>query len=65
MSKYIEYQPLISPATARGDPMPATTIAITETLYNALVFLRCEEEERILWVDQICINQGDLDERSV
>jgi hypothetical protein len=39
-------------------------INITENLYDALVDLRGENEARIMWVDAICINQDDVEERS-
>lgn len=37
---------------------------VTENLYLALLRLRNRQLERILWVDAICINQDDLDEKS-
>ncbi|KAI0411235.1 HET-domain-containing protein [Xylaria grammica] len=37
---------------------------VTRSLGPALHHLRNDEKGRILWVDAICINQGDLDERS-
>jgi Heterokaryon incompatibility protein (HET) len=37
---------------------------ITSNLGAALRTLRREEEQRTLWIDQICINQADLKERS-
>ncbi|GAW23562.1 hypothetical protein ANO14919_131290 [Xylariales sp. No.14919] len=37
---------------------------VTGNLGSALRHLRNEEKERILWVDAVCINQDDLDERS-
>jgi hypothetical protein len=36
---------------------------VTSNLEAALRTLRREDEQKILWVDQICINQTDLDER--
>lgn len=39
-------------------------IWITENLYIALQCLRSREQDRILWIDVICINQSDLAERS-
>jgi hypothetical protein len=38
-------------------------LAITTNLYNALHNIRVEDEDRILWVDAICINQKDERER--
>jgi hypothetical protein len=42
------------------DGRPAT---VTANLYQALRHLRLTDEDRILWVDAICINQGDHSER--
>lgn len=39
-------------------------ILITTTLDIALRQLRLPQTVRVLWVDQLCINQDDLDERS-
>ena len=36
---------------------------ITDTVFNALKELRLPDQERCLWIDAICINQGDLEER--
>ncbi|XP_014559834.1 hypothetical protein COCVIDRAFT_43910, partial [Bipolaris victoriae FI3] len=36
---------------------------ITTNLYTALRYLRDRDSERILWVDAICINQSDEEER--
>ncbi|TPX06852.1 uncharacterized protein E0L32_002348 [Thyridium curvatum] len=40
-------------------------IAITENLYQALEQFRDEEKARLLWVDAVCINQGDEGEKAV
>jgi hypothetical protein len=37
---------------------------VTQNLHHALTHLRQDYEERICWVDALCINQGDTDERS-
>ena len=39
-------------------------LSITKDLVSALTHLRNEVSPRRLWIDQICINQDDLDERS-
>ncbi|KAF7536975.1 hypothetical protein G7054_g4080 [Neopestalotiopsis clavispora] len=39
-------------------------ISVTRNLDIALRHLRSNETERVLWVDAICINQGNLAERS-
>ncbi|KAI9147150.1 HET-domain-containing protein [Paramyrothecium foliicola] len=41
-----------------------TAVTITRNLYDALYELRSEIEERVLWVDALCINQADTDERT-
>ena len=39
-------------------------LPITENLSKALFHLRLANRLRVLWIDAICINQQDLDERS-
>jgi hypothetical protein len=39
------------------------TFAVTENLYLAMQYIRSREEDRILWVDAICIDQGNPKER--
>jgi hypothetical protein len=38
-------------------------LAIGENLRNALLYLRRPDAARVLWIDQIAINQDDVDER--
>ncbi len=40
-------------------------LSVTQNLAEALRYLRKEKEDRVLWVDAICINQNDLAERGV
>jgi Heterokaryon incompatibility protein (HET) len=40
------------------------SISITPNLRDALRKLRLVDRHRALWVDQICINQSDKDEKS-
>ena len=40
------------------------TLAVTRNLAEALPYLRYKDRPRILWIDAICVNQQDLDERS-
>lgn len=47
-----------SVSTAKGD------LLVTTNLYMALKRLRDHSLDRILWVDAICINQGDTEERN-
>ncbi|XXG95638.1 hypothetical protein Hte_001906 [Hypoxylon texense] len=37
---------------------------VTVNLFDALRHLRSSQETRTLWVDAVCINQGDVDERN-
>jgi hypothetical protein len=52
------------------DPIPIQVglegmhILITRNLFEALIHLRYVEQPRVLWVDAICINQGDMAERN-
>lgn len=41
-----------------------TPIVVTENLYAGLLRLRHESTGRNLWIDQICINQWDLEEKA-
>jgi ankyrin repeat protein len=38
-------------------------LEVTENLYLALQSLRYENEDRVLWIDGLCINQGDHKEK--
>src|SRR2546429_478553 len=38
--------------------------SVRKNLYDALYHLRNDKKERVIWVDAICINQNDNDERS-
>lgn len=42
----------------------STKLAVTANLYWALIHLRSQDEPRYLWIDQICIRQDDLAEKS-
>ncbi|KAI3322335.1 heterokaryon incompatibility protein-domain-containing protein [Xylariaceae sp. AK1471] len=42
-----------------GQPFP-----VTKNLYEILITLRRPEATRIIWIDAICINQSDLDEKT-
>jgi hypothetical protein len=54
-----EYQAEIIVGASREDKLP-----VTQNIETALRHLRYEEEPRRLWIDAICVNQQDLDERS-
>lgn len=54
-----------------GDPKDTVDVqldgcvfSVTSNLIAALRRLRKRTEERIIWVDQLCINQGDVEEKS-
>lgn len=40
------------------------SLAVTENLLDALRHLRLADRKRVLWIDAICINQMDIDERN-
>ena len=40
------------------------TLSVTSNLSQALRYIRYEERPRVLWVDAVCVNQQNLDERS-
>ncbi|KAJ3460680.1 hypothetical protein MRS44_011547 [Fusarium solani] len=45
-------------------PLPANPLPLTPNLVNALRAIRDDVSCIAIWVDQICINQADIDERS-
>jgi hypothetical protein len=64
----VEYEAL---SYVWGDPKITRTIRLSEhdihvttNIETALHYLRRPDEPRVLWVDTICINQKDLDERN-
>jgi hypothetical protein len=51
----------------RNPPLTSSSageIQVTENLAIALRHLRYEKSSRVLWIDAVCINQGDLAERN-
>ena len=38
---------------------------VADTVFNALKELRLRDQERRLWIDAICINQGNFEEKGV
>ncbi|KAI1096748.1 HET-domain-containing protein [Rostrohypoxylon terebratum] len=53
------------PSKTRNITIEGRSFQITENLYFALRRLRLESSPRIMWIDAICINQKDDDEKSV
>ncbi|GKZ76915.1 hypothetical protein AnigIFM56816_009024 [Aspergillus niger] len=49
---------------SRTIKLNSSVFHVTENLYIALSYLRNRQLERILWVDAVCINQDDLDEKN-
>lgn len=43
---------------------PNATLAITASLHAALLCLRGRSIQRFIWIDAVCINQEELDERA-
>lgn len=39
-------------------------MGITDSVKDILLELRSSETERVLWIDAMCINQKDIDERN-
>ncbi|KAK1655114.1 ankyrin and HET domain-containing protein [Colletotrichum phormii] len=55
--------------TAEKDPVTITInercMSVTQSLETALRYLRHDEEERVIRADSLCINQEDLEEKSI
>jgi hypothetical protein len=41
-----------------------TRTGVTVNLYDALLRLRHQNDKRTIWIDQLCINQWDMDEKA-
>ncbi|KAL7941325.1 HET domain-containing protein [Trichoderma barbatum] len=52
-----------SPDSAEMISVNGYRLMVTHNLYQALLHLRHEDQDRILWVDAICINQKDNKEK--
>jgi ubiquinone biosynthesis protein UbiJ len=48
----------------KGIELNGTRVDVRENLWSALVHLRDSRQERGLWIDALCINQGDIEERN-
>ncbi|CZT45739.1 uncharacterized protein RSE6_06076 [Rhynchosporium secalis] len=44
------------------DNIPAS---VTDNLYAALLRLRCKDKNRTIWIDQICIDQQNTEEKTI
>ncbi|KAH7072583.1 heterokaryon incompatibility protein-domain-containing protein [Paraphoma chrysanthemicola] len=51
-------------ANTRSLKCNESLVTVTECLHSALHHLRQPENARVMWIDAICINQDDLEERS-
>jgi hypothetical protein len=66
---HIEYEALSYVWGSEEDPVTIKigrrwSLRISQNLDGALRHLRSEVKPRVLWVDAVCINQGDLQERA-
>lgn len=52
------------PDVVKAIELNGAQVNIRENLWSALVNLRDAREERVLWIDAICINQADVEERN-
>ncbi|KAH6512285.1 hypothetical protein HBI81_231520 [Parastagonospora nodorum] len=52
-----------SPEAERTIEVEGHEVSVTDNLYSALQHLR-QGRERIMWIDALCINQDDLNERT-
>jgi ankyrin repeat protein len=52
-----------SPEITRSIEVDGRRLGVTRNLYLALQHLRYQDQDRILWVDAICIDQSNLKER--
>ncbi|KAE8444215.1 hypothetical protein EG329_000812 [Mollisiaceae sp. DMI_Dod_QoI] len=53
-----------SPNEARSISIDSRTCYIRQNLWWALYFLRSKEEVIVLWIDALCINQANIEERN-
>jgi hypothetical protein len=58
----IERSPV--PVMVKSQSLKRSFLNVTQNLATALVYLRHRTEPRVLWIDALCINQEDMEERS-
>ncbi|KAH7363171.1 heterokaryon incompatibility protein-domain-containing protein [Plectosphaerella cucumerina] len=61
---YVWHEPSLAAAAPVTILVNGNKFTPTPNLFSALQHLRLPQKARKLWIDAICINQGDLDERS-
>jgi hypothetical protein len=52
------------PVMIKSQSLKRSFLNVTQNLATALVYLRHRTERRVLWIDALCINQEDMEERS-
>ncbi|GJC90085.1 heterokaryon incompatibility protein 6, OR allele [Colletotrichum liriopes] len=52
-----------SPELTKDILLNGKRLPVTDNLYQALLHLRQRDRDRILWIDAVCIDQGNLSER--
>lgn len=62
--KYSNSKAFISPRRSQRLTAGNNTFGLTENLYSALLHLRYEDETRIMWIDAICIDQINLEDKA-
>jgi len=51
-------------ASSRSDYQEFSNVAVTQNLGRALPYLRLQDQPRVFWIDAICVNQSNLEERA-
>ena len=54
----------VDPLQIKFGPSGNTTLAVTQNLGCALPYLRYKDKPRVLWIDAVCIDQQNLEERN-
>ena len=53
-----------SPSFGRRITIGGVPVNVTRNLYSALSYLRYEDKPRMLWIDALCIDQSDAEDRA-